>query len=292
MRKIFIILFTLLSLMAVAQNEVKRVAILETVDKLGTVPYLKQLMFRSNLTTAITNTVGYEGYDRADLKEILGDQSFQRTGMVSDADIKKIGEFTGAKYVLIAEAVIDGSDMFITAKIIDVETARVLRNSNQLMGTSASEMQMGSQKVAADLLGVSSATYSHQTIAANTSTSVRQSSSQSTPVNSAQTSLATTNPRTDEYVDLGLPSGTKWKKNNEEGYFSYDQAINYYGNSVPSKEQWEELKNMCLWTWTGEGYNVIGPNKQMIFMPVGGYSNSKGSKLERKKGYYWSSKPA
>lgn len=180
MQKLLILLLSALSLTAVAQNDVKRVAILETVDKQGTVPYLKQLMFRSNLTTAITNTAGYEGYDRADLKEILGEQNFQRTGMVSDADIKKIGEFTCAKYVLIAEAVIDGSDMFITAKIIDVETARVLRNSNQLMGTSAADMQTGSQKVAADLLGASSTTSSHQTKVGNTSVPIQQSSSTST----------------------------------------------------------------------------------------------------------------
>lgn len=166
MKKIFtIIVLAALTLTAFAQNDIKRVAILETVDKEGTVPYLKRLMFRSNLTTAITNTAGYEGYDRADLSQILGEQDFQRTGLVSDADIKKIGEFTGAKYVLIAEAVIDGNDMFITAKIIDVETARVLRNSNQLMGTSAAEMQNGSIKVAADLLGASNATPARQAAA-------------------------------------------------------------------------------------------------------------------------------
>lgn len=154
MKKLFVIFLFCLSLTAAAQNQIKRVAILETVDKEGTISYMKLLQFRSNLTTAITNTEGYEGYDRADLKQIIGEQNFQRTGLVSDADIKKIGQFTGAQYVLIAEAAVDGNNMFITAKIIDVETARVLRNSNQLMGTSAAEMQEGSLKVAADLLGI------------------------------------------------------------------------------------------------------------------------------------------
>jgi hypothetical protein len=154
MKKLFIIILLCVSMTAVAQNQIKRVAILEVVDKLGAVSYLKLLQFRSNLTSAITNTEGYEGYDRVDLEQIIGEQNFQRTGLVRDADIKKIGEFTGAQYVLIAEATLDGTDMFITAKIIDVESARVLRNSNQLMGISASEMQEGSKKVAADLLGV------------------------------------------------------------------------------------------------------------------------------------------
>ncbi len=155
MKKVLtVLILSTLSIFAFAQDDVKRVAILETVDKLNTVSYMMRLMFRSNLTTAITNTVGYEGYDRVDLAQITGEQNFQRTGLVSDADIKKIGEFTGAKYVLIAEATVDGEDLFITAKIIDVETARVVRNSNQLMKTSSAEMEAGSKKVAADLLGV------------------------------------------------------------------------------------------------------------------------------------------
>ena len=170
MKKLFVIFLFCLSLTAAAQNQIKRVAILETVDREGAISYMKLLQFRSNLTTAITNTEGYEGYDRADLKQIIGEQNFQRTGLVSDADIKKIGQFTGAQYVLIAEAAVDGNSMFITAKIIDVETARVLRNSNQLMGTSAAEMQEGSQKVAAELLGVSMINNKPQMVQSNSRT--------------------------------------------------------------------------------------------------------------------------
>ena len=277
MKKLLIILLSVISLTAMAQTDVKRVAILETVDKMGTVPYLKLLMFRSNLTTAITNTSGYEGYDRADLKEILGEQNFQRTGLVSDADIKKIGEFTGAKYVLIAEAVIDGNDMFITAKIIDVETARVLRNSNQLMGTSAAEMQDGSIKVAADLLGVSSGSSTRQAVATNTSQSSAPKSS-TTPSSSIGPATSTSK-MVDGYVDLGLPSGTLWKEKNEDcGLISHDKAMSMYGNNLPTLDQLAELITSCVWTWTGEGYTVMGPNNKTIFIPAKG-----------KECLYWSS---
>lgn len=267
MKKLFIILFSAFTVTAVAQNDVKRVAILETVDKMGSVPYLKQLVFRSNLTTAITNTNGYEGYDRTDLKEILGEQNFQRTGMVSDKDIKKIGEFTGAQYVLIAEATIDGNDMFITAKIIDVETARVLRNSNQLMGTSASEMQEGSQKVAADLLGVAKVVNSP----------AKENVSKTIPAG---------------YVDLGLPSGTLWKANNEDcGLIKSAKAYRLYGSSLPTKKQWIELKDNCLWTWQGDGYKVKGKNGEYIFLPAAGSHNGATLNSVGVSGNYWSSTP-
>ena len=31
-----------------------------------------------------------------------------------------------------------------------------------------------------------------------------------------------------EFVDLGLPSGTLWAEKNEEGYFTYDEAMKLF----------------------------------------------------------------
>ena len=129
MKKLFIVLLSALSLTAVAQ-ETKKVAILETVDKVGDVPYGIKLQVRMSLTYAISNTPGYEGYDRVDMASIMGEQNFQRTGMVSDAQIKKLGEMTGAQYVLIAEAALyDAQNIIITAKVLDVETGGVANSA-------------------------------------------------------------------------------------------------------------------------------------------------------------------
>ena len=98
-----------------------------------------------------------------------------------------------------------------------------------------------------------------------------------------------------EYVDLGLPSGTKWKTVNEQGYFKYDDAVEKYGKGLPSKEQWEELKKKCEWEWvTGESLNetgcyVIGPNGKRIFLPATGYRYGKSARKYNTYGGYWSS---
>ncbi|MBO7469595.1 MAG: hypothetical protein J6T81_05640, partial [Bacteroidales bacterium] len=113
----------MLTLVAMAQQ---KVAILETVDKAQNISYGKKLLLRSSLTTAISNTPGYEGFDRVDMASIASEQEFQRTGYVSDSQIKQLGVATGAAYVLVAEAAwLDEdtkSDLIITARIIDVET--------------------------------------------------------------------------------------------------------------------------------------------------------------------------
>ena len=96
-----------------------------------------------------------------------------------------------------------------------------------------------------------------------------------------------------QYVDLGLPSGTLWKKDNEAGdFYTYDQAMAKFGNSLPTKVQFEELKSSCRWTWTGNGYRVEGPNGQSIVLPAAGYRECSGSVYSvGAGGDYWSSTP-
>lgn len=95
------------------------------------------------------------------------------------------------------------------------------------------------------------------------------------------------------FVDLGLSSGTLWKDKNEEGgFYTYDQAISKFGDKLPTKEQLEELKNSCQWTWTGNGYKVVGPNGQSIVLPAAGYRYCGGDVSNVGSfGYYWSSTP-
>ena len=139
-----LILFILLLVSGMMSAQVKRVAILETVDKENKVSYANKLILRANLSKAITNTAGYEAYDRTDIDAIMGEQNFQRTGMVSNDQIKRLGEMTGANYILVAEAVVvDSKTMFITAKLLDVETARTILTDNLIMGTTTDEIQEG-----------------------------------------------------------------------------------------------------------------------------------------------------
>lgn len=148
------ILFLLLFSTAMFAQEVKRVAILETVDKENNISYANKLILRASLSKAITLTEGYEAYDRTDVDAIMSEQDFQRTGMVSNDQIKRLGEMTGANYILVAEAVkVDYQNMFITAKLLDVETARTIMTDNVMMGTTADEIQEGCRTLSEKLFG-------------------------------------------------------------------------------------------------------------------------------------------
>ena len=152
MKKLSLILVAaLLSISSIAQ--VRKVAILETVDREKALTYGVKLMLRSYLAEAVTNTPGYEAYDRTNLQQIFDEQEFQRTGFVSDEDIKKIGEMTGVQFVLVAEASkLDANNLFITAKILNVETARVEKTANTSSQTDIPSLQKGAQDLASRLL--------------------------------------------------------------------------------------------------------------------------------------------
>lgn len=95
-----------------------------------------------------------------------------------------------------------------------------------------------------------------------------------------------------EYIDLGLPSGTLWAEENEGGYYNFDEAVEKYGDSLPTREQFEELISQCKWEWTGNGYKVTGPNGNYIVLPAAGYLFCSGF-VGRVGSYcrYWSSTP-
>ena len=99
-----------------------------------------------------------------------------------------------------------------------------------------------------------------------------------------------------EYVDLGLPSGTKWNSVNETGghagFFTYDEAMNAFGNNLPTKEQFNELRVYCTWVWQVNGYKVTGPNGNFIVLQAAGERGCDGFVDDIGfDGNYWSSTP-
>lgn len=146
--------FFLFTSVIFAQNT-KKVAVLETVDKDGVISYVNKLMIRTSFEKAITDVDGYEAYNRTDLDQLASEYDFQRNGMVSSDYIVDMGKMIGASYVLIAEAAkVDDNNMYVTAKIVNIETAQTDRTENSLMSMDPNEIQFTCEAMAYKLLGV------------------------------------------------------------------------------------------------------------------------------------------
>jgi len=140
-------------------NKTKRVAILEIVDKEGKIPRGVELMIRGSLSSVVTNTPGYEGYDRVDIASIMNEHDFQRTGLVNDSQIKQLGKMAGADYILIAEAAyLNESYILITAKILNVESARLENTAYANSPATVEELDKTCRILAEQLLHVNIAT--------------------------------------------------------------------------------------------------------------------------------------
>lgn len=155
MKKIFFLMCLMLSAALTFAQNTKKVAILEVVDREGRLSYSQKLVLRSNMARAIANTDGYEAYDRSDVDMIMSEQDFQRTGIVSETEIRKLGEMTGVSLILVTEGVLlDANKIFVTAKILNVETGRVDMTDNTTMGTESIDMQQGCNDLARKLFGI------------------------------------------------------------------------------------------------------------------------------------------
>ena len=156
MKKHILLIFMLMafSTMAMAQ-ETKKVGVLPTVNRKGNVNEGVCLILQSQLAYAVTQKPGYEGYDRVDMGKIIDELDFQRTGLVSDDQIKELGKLNGVDYLLIAEvANYDINHVVITAKILNAETARLESTvPGEIASTNPKEMQESCMNVANMLLG-------------------------------------------------------------------------------------------------------------------------------------------
>lgn len=97
------------------------------------------------------------------------------------------------------------------------------------------------------------------------------------------------------FVDLGLPSGTLWAEENAEGFFTFDDAVAEFGDSLPSARHMAELYECCQWTWDNErkGCEVTGPNGNTIFLPAAGYRSRNSEEVSGvgSEGNYWTRCP-
>lgn len=274
MKKLFTILFCLFALMASADDV--KLALLQPRVAEGSDPCrpIELNMVRGELRKAFGWQSDFQVLTRTDVDAMLKEHGFQRTGMVDENQRKEIGKMTSAQYICVSTITKDGSQLYIESYLVDIETGVMTNPATQFANVQNgdySTLQEPCNQLAKEMLGELG----------------------EKPHKSGKIGVASTKKSAEGYVDLGLPSGTLWKAENEDcGLITYDQAYNFYGNSLPTKEQWAELKSNCLWTWTGNGYKVKGKSGESIFLPAAGYRYCDGSTGSGGScGYYWSSTP-
>lgn len=205
---------------------------------------------------------GYTMVERTQIDKAIDEQGFQRSKMTENQMVR-IGQILNVSKIVIGDVNIVMGQYNVDVRVINVESGTIAATEGATFSESSyrATMQSIAQKLAGKIA------ISPGTTAQNPTTSSQQ------------------------FVDLGLPSGTLWKSANEKGgYYTYHEAISKFGDKLPTREQWDELIGMCTWTWTGKGYKVSGDNGNSIVLSAVGYRDSDGSVTYMgEDGFYWSS---
>ena len=123
MKKLFIILLSALSLTAFAQQ--KKVAVYITGEQTG-----EKKVLGDKLTYAFAKSGKYIAVERTSsfLEELGREQNYQHSGVVNDTSIARMGIQFGVHYVCVAEISDAFGEKYISARLIDVETAEIVNN--------------------------------------------------------------------------------------------------------------------------------------------------------------------
>lgn len=239
---------------------------------------------------AIERTQGF-------LNQLSKEQNYQHTGAVDDAELTRLGKQFGVDYVCIAKTSQLFGDYFISTRLIDVETATVVNSWNkegaQLLN--AQGVVTAAQEIASKLSGRT--IEEEKQFQIEEAQRIERERLEREERLRKEQELKRQELLAQGYVDLGLPSGTCWRNSNEGGdyaRYTYYEAVSRFGSKLPTEQQFEELKNECTWTWTGNGYKVIGTNGNSITLPAAAYRNDDGivnRSFVGTVGTYWSSTP-
>ena len=217
--------------------------------------------FRSNFQPA-----GYTKLEQVLVTRTIRDFGYSRTEMTQQQSVR-VGRELEANIIVVGTLNKFMDEYSVDIRVIDVARGTTIANesANFLKSNYRDAMEKTAKKLASKLRGGSS------------SSSTSSSSSSQAPAG---------------YTDLGLPSGTIWKNINATGFYTYDEAVSQFGDRLPTKAQWEELKAECQWSWTGSGYKVTGPNGNSITLPAASHRECNGYVYQSTNlGGYWSSTP-
>lgn len=152
MKRTIIFLSFLLTMLSTFALESKKVAILEVVDKDNKLSNYQKNMLRDQLAYEVSKLPEFEAYDRTNVDAIMSEHLFQRTGYVSQDQIKELGNMTGAAYILVIEGAISAHDhLFASATILDVVTGQRVVSANENMVSSDKGMKQGCASLAKNI---------------------------------------------------------------------------------------------------------------------------------------------
>lgn len=304
MRKLF--LFSMMCLMALTM-QAQRCAVLEFTAKSGV--NQSDVNGIADILNSHFNPNGYTKIERTRITRLLEEKNLQQSSITSADDAVRAGRILNVSRVVIGTVTKVMGEYNLDVSVVVVETGEILAGDGQSFSGSSYRANV---KLLAERLAQKVNT-KEQRLREKEQARVREQeriaeqerqlkAEQKRQFRAEQERKAEQERQANAvkerkaqfesvgYIDLGLPSGTLWRNNNETSHMAYEDAVSQYGNNMPTSNQFRELITKCQWVWTGNGYRITGPNGNYIILPASGWpmqdnlNNRKGT-----AGVYFSS---
>jgi len=148
MKHLFLIILCIISISLSAQDD-KRVAVFNPD---GDISDGIRSIVREEISNAIVNTPLYTVVERTMIEKVLAEAQFQSKGLVDDSQISELGKMMGADLVCYGSVVPLGNNYYISLKMVDVTTAKVILQSTGSTKQGTDDLILVSQQIANKLI--------------------------------------------------------------------------------------------------------------------------------------------
>ncbi len=265
--------------------------------------------------TYIFDPSKYSLVERTQLENVIREQGFQAS-RITESQMVRVGQILNLTHLISGSIIIVGGQYNIDVRLVDVQSGTIIatEGATWVRGTSyRSLMKRIATSLKAKLPTPKRYSRTIKSTSSNTATRTniagREAIDLGLSVRWATCNIGALSPEEyGNYYAWGEVSRkSKFYESNSDtdgkemydisGNAAYDPACANWGGAwrLPTRSEFNELINKCVWRWSNQngidGYKVIGPNGNSIFLPTAGSRRENSLNHSGYYGSYWSSTP-
>lgn len=108
---------------------------------------------REQISSVIVKTDGYTVLERQLIDRVLSEHRIQVGGLINESDAVKMGQLMGANFAVVSSITPLDRNLYISVKLIDVQTARIIEQSTGQTQSGTDDLLRVAERLTKEILG-------------------------------------------------------------------------------------------------------------------------------------------